>query len=205
MAFSPLTLQLALVAVFLATSTPPVLAASSGNGNGNGRSTRIRLYIHEKFDGANSTVASPLLRSPLGGNATFGELGVLDDELRASLHRSSDLVGQYQGFFIGTELAGPTYLSTVTLVFTAGERRGSTLTVQGQYHYDFDGATVERAVVGGTGEFRMASGVLVPEGPERADAGDGRVQDQSVGDSATARPVLLDFLVGFPSSQLDEN
>jgi hypothetical protein len=156
MASSPSTLQLALVAVLLATSTSAVLAAS-----GNGKPTRIRLYIHEKFDGANTTVASPLLRSSLGGNATFGELGVLDDELRAGPHRSSELVGRLQGFFVGTDLAGPTYLSTVTLVFTAGERRGSTLTVQGQYHFDFDGAAVERAVVGGTGEFRMARGYSV--------------------------------------------
>jgi hypothetical protein len=157
MTSSPSTLQLALAAVLLATTTSAVLATSSGNG----KPTHIRLYIHEKFDGANTTVASPLLRSPLGGNATFGELGVLDDELRAGPHRSSELVGRLQGFFVGTDLAGPTYLSTVTLVFTAGPRRGSTVTAQGQYHFDFDGAAVERAVVGGTGEFRMARGYSV--------------------------------------------
>lgn len=154
MALSP-SLQLALVvALVLSVSAPAALASGS-------KATRIRLYIHERFEGANATVASPLLRSPLGGNATFGEPGVIDDELRAGPHPGSELVGRFQGFFVGTDRAGPSYLSTVTLVFTAGERRGSTLTVQGQYHFDFDGAAVERAVVGGTGEFRMARGYSV--------------------------------------------
>lgn len=158
MASSPSTLQLALVAaLLLVTSTSAVLAASGGNG----KPTRIRVYVHEKFEGANATVASPLLRSPLGANATFGEPGVVDDELRAGPHPGSELVGRFQGFFIGTDLAGPSYLSTVTVVFTTGERRGSTLTVQGQYHFDLDGAPVERAVVGGTGVFRMALGYSV--------------------------------------------
>ncbi|CAM0906764.1 unnamed protein product [Alopecurus aequalis] len=156
MASSTSTLQLALLAVLLATSTSAVLAAS-----GNGKPTRIRLYVHEKFEGANATVASPLLRSPLGANATFGEPGVIDDELRTGPHRSSELVGKFQGFFIGTDMSGPSYLATVTVVFTAGERRGSTLTVQGNYHFDFDGAPIERAVVGGTGVFRMARGYSV--------------------------------------------
>ncbi|XP_037482168.1 dirigent protein 1-like [Triticum dicoccoides] len=151
MAFSS-SLQLALlVALVLSTPAPAALAAGS-------KATRIRLYIHERFEGANATVASPLLRSPLGGNATFGEPGVIDDELRAGPHPGSDLVGRFQDFFVGTDRAGSSYLSTATLVFTTGERRGSTLTVQGQYHFDFDGAPVERAVVGGTGEFRMARG-----------------------------------------------
>ncbi|KQK15143.1 dirigent protein 1 [Brachypodium distachyon] len=137
-----------------------LVAATSAAG---GKPTHIRLYVHEKFEGANATVASPLLRSPLGRNATFGEIGVLDDELRTGpRRRSSELVGRYQGFFVGTDLARPSYLSAITLVFTAaGERRrGSTLTVQGQYSFDVDGP-VERAVVGGTGEFRMASGYSV--------------------------------------------
>ncbi|KAM3364728.1 hypothetical protein ACQJBY_014851 [Aegilops geniculata] len=155
MALSP-SLRLALVvALVLSAPAPAALAASSS------KATRIRLYIHERFEGANATVASPLLRSPLGGNATFGEPGVIDDELRAGPRPGSELLGRFQGFFVGTDRAGPSYLSTVTLVFTAGERRGSTLTVQGQYHFDFDGAAVERAVVGGTGEFRMARGYSV--------------------------------------------
>jgi hypothetical protein len=61
----------------------------------------------------------------------FGELGVLDHELRVPARTGSQ--GSCAGSrpsFIGTDLAGPTYLSTVTLVFTAGERRGSTLTMQ---------------------------------------------------------------------------
>ena len=53
-------------------------------------------------------------------------------------------------------------MSAVSLVFTAGEYNGSTLTVQGQFSFDVDGA-VERTVVGGTGRFRMARGYSLME------------------------------------------
>lgn len=42
-------------------------------------------------------------------------------------------------------------------MFDAGEHRGSTLSLQGSYSLPADGA-LERAVVGGTGGFRMARG-----------------------------------------------
>ena len=55
--------------------------------------------------------------------------------------------------------AGAGYLSSVTLVFTAGEYAGSTLSVQGPV-LGFAG-TIERAVVGGTGRFRLARGYML--------------------------------------------
>lgn len=158
MASSP---SLLLLVVLLASSSSAVLAAGGGKRGGN-RPTHIRLYIHETFSGPNATVASPVVSSPLGANATFGELGVLDDELRAGQDPASELLGRYQGFFVGTDLAEPSYMSAVSLVFTAGEYNGSTLTVQGQFSFDVDG-TLERTVVGGTGRFRMARGYSLME------------------------------------------
>lgn len=158
MASSP-ALPLVLLALLLA---PTGLAASgSGGGGGGEKRTRIRVYVHERFTGRNATVGSvaPSLR---GGNSTFGEVGVVDDVLRAGPRASSQEVGRYQGLFAGADLAddgggGGGYFSAITLVFAAGEHRGSTLSLQGRYSFPADGA-LERAVVGGTGGFRMARG-----------------------------------------------
>jgi hypothetical protein len=109
--------------------------------------------------------------SLLGDNSTFGEVGVVDDVLRAGPDPSSREVGQYQGLFAGADLADANYFSAITLVFTAGEHRGSTLSLQGSYTFPGD-EVLERAVVGGTGGFRMARGVsllkVVSAQPEAA-------------------------------------
>lgn len=133
MASSP-ALPLVLLALLLA---PTGLAASgSGGGGGGEKRTRIRVYVHERFTGRNATVGSvaPSLR---GGNSTFGEVGVVDDVLRAGPRASSQEVGRYQGLFAGADLAddsggGGGYFSAITLVFAAGEHRGSTLSLQGR-------------------------------------------------------------------------
>lgn len=121
--------------------------------------THIHLYVHETYTGANATAAA-VLQSPLGANSSFGSMGVVDDEIRVGPDRSSQLVGRYQGVFFGTSVQlGAGYLSSITLVFTAGEYNGSTLSVQGPL-LGFTG-TIERAVVGGTGKFRLARGYML--------------------------------------------
>ncbi|KAG2572886.1 hypothetical protein PVAP13_7KG207200, partial [Panicum virgatum] len=95
--------------------------------------------------------------SPLGASSSFGSVGVVDDELRVGQDRASELVGRFQGFIVGTSLeGGASYVTSVAFVFTAGEYRGSTLSVLGPV-LGFKGV-IERPVVGGTGKFRMARG-----------------------------------------------
>ncbi|RLM87668.1 dirigent protein 1-like [Panicum miliaceum] len=161
MASSPSLLVLAAV---LALFSPAALAA------GREERARIRVYVRERFSGPNATVGS-VAPSLLGDNSTFGEVGVVDDVLRAGPDPSSREVGRYQGLFAGADLADANYLSAITLVFTAGEHRGSTLSLQGSYTFPGD-EVLERAVVGGTGGFRMARGVsllkVVSAPPEAA-------------------------------------
>ncbi|WVZ49663.1 hypothetical protein U9M48_001000 [Paspalum notatum var. saurae] len=101
------------------------------------------------------------MQSPLGAtNSSFGTIGVVDDEIRAGPKRSSALLGRYQDVFFGTSLElGKGYLSSISLVFTAGEYAGSTLSVEGPV-LGLTG-TIERAVVGGTGKFRLARGYML--------------------------------------------
>ncbi|XP_037432880.1 dirigent protein 2-like [Triticum dicoccoides] len=111
--------------------------------------------MHETFAGPNATTLTAV-PSPLGADATFGAVGVLDDELRDGPDaRNSSLVRRYQGLFVSAGLVSPPGAqSAINLVFTAGERRGSTLAMLGPV-LSFTSA-IERAVVGGTGTFRMA-------------------------------------------------
>ncbi|KAF0908091.1 hypothetical protein E2562_022932 [Oryza meyeriana var. granulata] len=123
--------------------------------------TRIRVYMHETFAGPNATLLA-VLHSPLGANETFARVVVLDDELRDGPDwGSSAPLGRFQGIIAGTALPGtPTaFQSTISLVFTAGEYDGSTLTMVGPV-LGFAGA-IERALVGGTGAFRLARGYCV--------------------------------------------
>ena len=153
MAPSSLTLLL-LSLLTLTTSSSATTAGDDGDGL-----THIHIYVHETYTGPNATAAA-VLQSPLGANSSFGSIGVVDDELRAGPDRASPLLGRYQAVFFGTSLqAGAGYLSSVTLVFTAGEYAGSTLSVQGPV-LGFAG-TIERAVVGGTGRFRLARGYML--------------------------------------------
>uniref|UniRef100_A0A0E0LND8 Dirigent protein n=1 Tax=Oryza punctata TaxID=4537 RepID=A0A0E0LND8_ORYPU len=153
---SPLPLLLLLLLVLLAASP-----AAGDDAGGSDKLTRIRVYMHERFAGANAT-ALAVVPSPLGANETFGRVAVLDDELRDGPdHGNSALIGRFQGIFAGTALPGTpaAFQSAISLVFTAGEYAGSTLAMVGPV-LGFAGA-IERPLVGGTGAFRMARGYCV--------------------------------------------
>ncbi|GJN28606.1 hypothetical protein PR202_gb16808 [Eleusine coracana subsp. coracana] len=153
MAFSSHALSLFLVLLVAWSSSPTVLAA----GNQGLGLVHIHLYMHETSVGPNATFAR-ILASPLGANSSFGVTGVVDNELRAGPDRaSSELVGRFQGLIVGAGLQpGMGYFTSVTLVFTAGEYSGSTLSIQGSV--PSFAVTFERTVVGGTGAFRFVRG-----------------------------------------------
>uniref|UniRef100_A0A3B6MLT8 Dirigent protein n=1 Tax=Triticum aestivum TaxID=4565 RepID=A0A3B6MLT8_WHEAT len=140
-----------------------VLAATTGTlvaGAGDDGTTHIRLYIHETFSGANAT-AVHVTDSPLGGNSTYGTLSVFDDELRQGSDAASQLVGRAQGITMQADLQDSGVFSTLLtmLSFTDGGYKGSTLVLSGRVDFGPDGkAAAERAVVGGTGRFRLARG-----------------------------------------------
>lgn len=149
-------LSLFLLLLLAASSTSPTVHAhDSGNRD---RLTHIHLYMHETSSGPNSTIAT-MVASPLGGNSSFGSLEVDDNELRTGPDpASSELLGRFQGLFIGTG-QDSSYTTPVTLVFTAGEYAGSTLSIHGIIH-SFD-EPFERIVLGGTGKFRLSRGYSI--------------------------------------------
>ncbi|CAM0878526.1 unnamed protein product [Alopecurus aequalis] len=150
-------LFLSLVILLAKSSGGVLLVVAHGNGAG---LTHIHLYMHKTFLGPNATTMT-VVPSRLGGNASFGAIGVLDNDLRDGPDLSnSSLVGRFQGIFAFAGLASPPGMQSVTsFVFTAGEHNGSTLAMVGTI-MSFEG-DFERAVVGGTGAFRMARGYCV--------------------------------------------
>ncbi|KAF8679286.1 hypothetical protein HU200_046067 [Digitaria exilis] len=148
---------LSLFLLLLAASSSSL--AAGGYGDDDLGLTRIHLYVHETLaPPANATFAF-VAPSPLGASSSFGSIIVVDHELRAGRDRSSQLLGRYQSLMVGTSLGttGGKYLTSIALVFTAGEHAGSTLSVEGLLVAS-KGVPFERAVVGGTGKFRLARG-----------------------------------------------
>ncbi|KAM0829987.1 hypothetical protein ACQ4PT_066524 [Festuca glaucescens] len=118
------------------------------------------MYMHETLAGPAATTVT-VAPSPLDGNVTFGTIGMVDLELRDGPDPSnSSLMGRCQGMFaFAGHVSPPGMLTTVNFVFTAGEHEGSTLAILGtimSFEHSF-----ERAVVGGTGAFRMARGYCI--------------------------------------------
>uniref|UniRef100_A0A0E0D1T5 Dirigent protein n=1 Tax=Oryza meridionalis TaxID=40149 RepID=A0A0E0D1T5_9ORYZ len=135
------------------------LAAAAGDGTTT--TTHLHFYIHETFAGDNATTASlapsPLAAAAAGSNSSFGSVGALDDELREGSDAASRYLGRVEGLVVQADLGNPAAAWTLlTLAFAGGDYNGSTLVLDGRV--DFGAGDMERAVVGGTGRFRRATG-----------------------------------------------
>ncbi|KAL7156458.1 hypothetical protein ABFS83_02G010600 [Erythranthe nasuta] len=121
--------------------------------------TELQLYVQDIFTSptpsnlpvafANSTSASPTL---------FGLMAVLDDPIRVEPKPDAMIVGQAQGFFAFSSLEDTSFHMTFDLVFTRGKYNGSTLNVMG--HNAYMQPRRELSIVGGTGAFRLARGII---------------------------------------------
>jgi hypothetical protein len=113
--------------------------------------------MYEIGEGPNATAFMPT-SSGVVANSTFGRVTLVDNELRDGPDPSnSSLLGRFQGIIISLGLVTPPgKQSAISFVFTAGEHAGSTLAVMGPLLSV--GGAYERAVVGGTGKFRMSRG-----------------------------------------------
>ncbi|KAF0896807.1 hypothetical protein E2562_028105 [Oryza meyeriana var. granulata] len=111
--------------------------------------------MHDVLTGATPT-AVQVLNGP-GGH--FGDTIVIDDVLTATASRSSSAVGRAMGQYIWASAGNPELLVSMEVVLTSGPYAGSSVTVVGR---DDIGAPVrELSVVGGTGQFRMATGYVL--------------------------------------------
>ncbi|KAL3729415.1 hypothetical protein ACJRO7_026516 [Eucalyptus globulus] len=119
------------------------------------KTTRLHFYFHDTLSGKNPTaVRIAEAKSPTG----FGVVNMIDDPLTKGPEPESPLVGRAQGFYGSVGLESMALHMSMNLVFTTPEYHGSTLSILGRnpaletYR--------EMPIVGGTGVFRLASGVV---------------------------------------------
>ncbi|GFP89401.1 dirigent protein 21 [Phtheirospermum japonicum] len=118
--------------------------------------TKLHFYIQDVLSGDNPMVlkvaeSQITITSP----TAFGQISMLDDLLTAGPEPGSEVVGRAQGtisFAMAIQMG-------LNIVFTEGKYKGSTISILGR------NPLVEKyrelAIVGGTGFFRMARGIVV--------------------------------------------
>ncbi|KAF7021034.1 hypothetical protein CFC21_034045 [Triticum aestivum] len=120
-----------------------------------GASAHLHFYMHDVLTGPAPT-AVQVLDGPRGH---FGDTIVIDDALTATSSAASPAVGRAQGRYIWASKGNPELLVTMEVLLTSGPYAGSSVTVVGRD--DIGAAVRELSVVGGTGQFRMATGYVL--------------------------------------------
>lgn len=121
--------------------------------------TRLHFYVHDQLNATNPTsvlvAQSPKFsKSP----STFGDVYVLDDLLTEGPEPTSKPIGRTQGMVAASALDTLSFLITYNFVFTTGKYNGSSLTIVGRNSVTLP--IREMTIVGGTGVFRMARGIV---------------------------------------------
>ncbi|KAJ3673949.1 hypothetical protein LUZ60_005941 [Juncus effusus] len=130
------------------------LYKSNGSSPHGEKMTHMHFYFHEILSGPNQTTVNVVKAQK--NNSFFGMVGIIDDMLRDGADPNSKLIGRAQGLATGASMEQDNgLLTTLNFVFTDGSYNGSTLSIFGRVVL---GTVIERPIVGGTGQFRMARG-----------------------------------------------
>ncbi|KAJ3675687.1 hypothetical protein LUZ60_004729 [Juncus effusus] len=133
------------------------LHKTNGNTSHGEQMTHLRVYFHETFTGPKATLVNVIQAAK--NNSAFGRVGVIDDLLLEGADPNSKLIGRAQGLVVGASMEEDNgLLTTLNFVFTDGPYNGSTLAIFGRVVL---GTVIERTVIGGTGQFRMARGYSI--------------------------------------------
>ncbi|OVA06302.1 Plant disease resistance response protein [Macleaya cordata] len=156
-----LVLQLSLIATILVTQT---LAADWGHEipyekMGKEKMTRLHFYFHDIITGKNPTAVRVAEAPTTNQSSTlFGALLMVDDPLTEGPEPTSKLVGRAQGMYGFAGQKEMVLIMALSYVFTDDKYNGSTLSVLSRN--PITNPVREFSVVGGTGLFRFARGVV---------------------------------------------
>ncbi|CAM0905136.1 unnamed protein product [Alopecurus aequalis] len=127
------------------------------------RQILLHMYMHNIFGPPGQRVVlitkgTGPMNPSLPPEHYFGETFAFDDLLTENRSESSRHVGRAQGTAMLASMRRPVYLVDMVMLLTGGEYDGSTIVVEGRH--DASQEERELAIVGGTGEFRTASGYV---------------------------------------------
>lgn len=121
---------------------------------------KLHFIVQDVIQGPNQTVwkvaeSEITAASP----SAFGMLSMADNLLTAGPEPNSETVGRAQGTIAFADLHDIAVYMVVDIVFTEGKYNGSTISLLGRN--PLSEKVRELPIVGGTGGFRMASGIAV--------------------------------------------
>lgn len=128
------------------------------------KETKMSIYFQDWSGGPNATIIQITMQqrpNKLLNFTKFGAIFVTDDPVTEGFDGSSAQVARAQGMYVTSALDGSNTHVLISIVFTNEEYKGSTLEIQGS-SAQFD-TVREVAVVGGTGQFRLARGFVTFE------------------------------------------
>ncbi|CAD6227098.1 unnamed protein product [Miscanthus lutarioriparius] len=144
-AAAAMAFSLLLVLLLAALSSPPsVVLAADDDGT-----THLHFFMHDIASGSNPTavqvVKGPAAAGSIVPGLAFGDTLVIDDALTETSSPTSAAVGRAQGFYMVSSQSGLVLMVTLAVVGRD----------------DVAADVRELAVVGGTGNFRMATGYVL--------------------------------------------
>jgi hypothetical protein len=136
------------------------LAAAASAADDAAGFTTFKFYFHDIVGGTSPTAIRIAQAASSNSSSTFfGAVVAIDDPLTTGPTRAAGTeVGRAQGTYTFADQKTFGLLMLMNLVFTAGEHKGSSLTVMGRNEVLAD--VREMSIVGGTGKFRMARGYV---------------------------------------------
>lgn len=122
--------------------------------------TKLHFYMQEFEDGPNQSVYEVANASITSSSSTnFGKVLVMDNFITAGPGLDTAELGRVQGQITYSDLKVLSLVMDLTIVFTSGVYKGSTLSILGRN--PITEAVREFVVAGGTGIFRFARGYVV--------------------------------------------
>uniref|UniRef100_A0A0E0MD41 Dirigent protein n=1 Tax=Oryza punctata TaxID=4537 RepID=A0A0E0MD41_ORYPU len=121
--------------------------------------TKFKVYFHDVVGGPKPTAIRVVQAASTNGSSTFfGAVVAIDDPLTTDAASSSSEVGRAQGSYTFADQKTFGLLMNMNFVFTAGDHKGSSLSIVGRN--EVLSAVREMSIVGGSGKFRMARGYV---------------------------------------------
>ncbi|KAG8368129.1 hypothetical protein BUALT_Bualt15G0013000 [Buddleja alternifolia] len=121
--------------------------------------TKLHFFVQDRTSGQNQTVYRVAQSDITSTSPTlFGQVNMVDDPITVGPGPQSKILGRAQGMYGFVDLNQIGAHMSVTFIFTSGKHNGSTLSMLGKNN--ILQKYRQLPIVGGTGDFAMARGIV---------------------------------------------